>query len=43
MGMVVTCGKGDNNGRVGSLTDIKERTNSVARNAYGETKTYPDF
>ena len=36
-------GKGENNGSVGSLTDVNSRKDSVARNKFGETKKYPDF
>jgi hypothetical protein len=36
-------GKGDNNGVVGSLSDINNRTKSVAFNKYNGNKNYPDF
>jgi hypothetical protein len=36
-------GKGENNGQVGSLTDINKRNDLVASNKYGEKKRYPDF
>ena len=38
-------GKGLNpsNGNVGSITDINNRTQSIARNNYNQNKSYPDF
>ena len=36
-------GKGELDGKVGSLTDIKSRTDVVARNKYNPSKGYPDF
>ena len=36
-------GKGELDGKVGSLTDIKSRIDVVARNKYNPLKGYPDF
>ena len=36
-------GKGEFSGKVGSLTDINERTTLGAKNKYGTSHTYPDF
>ena len=36
-------GKGELSNNIGSSTDIGLRTESIARNKYGETKKYPDF
>jgi len=36
-------GKGELDGKVGTLTDIKSRTDVVARNKYNPSKGYPDF
>ena len=36
-------GKGENNGKIGSLTDINTRVDGVNRNFFSENKTYPDF
>ena len=36
-------GKGENDKKIGSLTDINTRTESVSRNYYGENRRYPDI
>jgi len=36
-------GKGENNGQIGSLSDINKRTELIASNKFGEKKRYPDF
>jgi hypothetical protein len=36
-------GKGENDGNVGSATDIRLRTEVVARNKFNQKNGYPDF
>jgi len=35
-------GKGENNGSIGSSTDIKERKNELTRNRYNRNREYND-
>ena len=36
-------GKGENNGKIGGITDINSRIDGINRNFFSDSKTYPDF